>query len=137
MASGWRTTFAIALVVVAVCLEFTIRGRQAGPYAASVSAVVVARQLFIEDSSGQTRIWLGVENQYGDEEGPRFVMYDEKGQARLALRLVREEIEQSIYHEGRHAEVVSPDEADEQRNESKDATIVMFNEQARIDVSLW
>jgi hypothetical protein len=122
-------------VLAAFAVELGIRSRQVGPCAAVVAGVVVTHSLFLEDLEGRTRAWLGVENQYGDEEGPRLVLYDEKGQARLALRLVRENIEQSVYGEDKHAEVV-PSQVGHDEPESKEPALVMFDKDGKINLSL-
>lgn len=78
---------AIALALLAYNVLTTERGRYAGPYAGIAARVVRTQMLFIEDSAGRARAWLGVENVFDDEPGARLVFYDEKGLARLALRI--------------------------------------------------
>jgi hypothetical protein len=123
-------------MLAAFGVELRVRSRQVGPYGGLVAGVVVTHELFLEDLKGRTRAWLGVENQYGDEEGPRLVLYDENGQARLALRLVREKIEQSFYREDKHAEIV-PSQAGHDEPELKEPALVMFDKDGKINVSLW
>jgi hypothetical protein len=136
IAPTWRTAVAIGLMLAAFGVELGVRSRQVGPYGGLVAGVVVTHELFLEDLKGRTRAWLGVENQYGDEEGPRLVLYDEKGQARLALRLVREKIEQSFYKKDKHAEVV-PSQVEDDEPESKEPALVMFDKDGKINLSLW
>jgi hypothetical protein len=108
-----------------------------GPHTGVVAGVVVTRSLFLEDSEGRTRAWLGLESEYGDEHGPRLVFYDEKGQARLALRLVEERRERDL--DRPDAEVV-PTEGDSEKSkltEPAEPALVMFNEDGKINLSLW
>lgn len=135
-APNWRT---IIVVVLAIGAYYVQEGKlwiTRGPCAGFVGSVVAARTLFIVDSKGRTRAWLGVENQYGDEEGPRLVLYNEKGQARLALRLVRENIEQSPYTEGKHAEV-APSQVEDDELELKEPALVMFDINGKINLCIW
>jgi hypothetical protein len=135
-APNWRTIVVIALAFGAYHVQQGKLWVMQGPRAGFVGSVVAARTLFIMDSEGRTRAWLGVENQYGDEEGPRLVLYNEKGQARLALRLVRENIEQGLYTEGKHAEVV-PSQAGDDKPELKEPALVMFDIDGKINLCIW
>lgn len=81
-----QTAAAIGLALLAYNVLTTDWGRYAGPYAGIAARVLRTQMLFIEDSAGRARAWLGVENEFDDETGARFVFYDEKGRARLALR---------------------------------------------------
>lgn len=82
----WQTAAAIGLALLAYNVITTDWGRYAGPYAGIATRLVRTQMLFIEDSGGRARAWLGVENEFDDETGARLVFYDEKGRARLALR---------------------------------------------------
>ncbi len=125
LAPSWHSVIAVALIVGAYGVQTGDWGRKAGPYASIVAHVIVTRSLFLEDSEGRTRGWLGLENEYGDEHGPRLVLYDAKGQARLALRNVWEEVE-AADEEGREAEVV-PSQEDEDGDEfGPEPTLVVF-----------
>ena len=77
---------AIGLALFAYNVLTADWGRYAGPYAGVAARVLRTQMLFIEDSTGRARAWLGVENEFDDETGARLVFYDEKGRARLALR---------------------------------------------------
>ncbi len=138
LAPSWRTAAAIGLMLAALALRIGPGAWQLGPYAAAVAGVVVTRELFLEDSQGRTRAWLGVANEYGDEKGPRLVLYDERGQARLSLRLIGEKTERldADRLEGKHAEVV-PTEPAEDKSERTEPALVMFNQEGDINLSLW
>jgi hypothetical protein len=139
VAPNFRTLTAIGLMLAAYGVQLAVRKQRRTLPSAVVTGAVVTRMLFVEDSKGRTRAWLGVENEYGDEEGPRLVLYDEKGQARLALRLVHEDIEQASYNEGKHAEVVCPQDEDDGDDEAqpKAPALVMFDDDGDISLSVW
>ena len=82
-----QTAAAIALALLAYYALTTDWGRYPGPYAGIAARVVRTQMLFIEDSAGRARAWLGVEDEFDDEIGPRLVFYDEQGRARLGIRL--------------------------------------------------
>jgi hypothetical protein len=106
VAPSMRTVAAIALALAALVVELLAAKQVVGPYAAVVADVVVTRELFLEDSEGRTRAWLGVEA-FGDETGAKLVLYDSKGQARLSLRDVEERFEYPD-EEAREAEPPAP-----------------------------
>jgi len=135
-APNWRTIIVVVLAIGAYHVQEGKLWIMRGPWAGFVGSVLAARTLFIVDSKGRTRAWLGVENQYGDEEGPRLVLYNEKGQARLALRLVRENIEQGPYTEGKHAEV-APSQVEDDERELKEPALVMFDINGKINLCIW
>ena len=99
-----QTAAAIALALLAYNVLTTDWGRYAGPYAGIAARVVRAQMLFIEDSAGRPRAWLGVENKFDDERGARLVFYDAQGRARLAFRFSDNEFD--FGGEGQGAEVV-------------------------------
>jgi hypothetical protein len=101
-----QTAAAIALALLAYNVLTTEWGRYAGPYAGIAARVVRTQMLFIEDSAGRARAWLGVENQFDDEQGARLVFYDEKGRARLALRIAGKAYDHD--HDGRACAEVVP-----------------------------
>lgn len=76
-----QTAAAIALALLAYNVLTTDWGRYAGPLAGIAARVVRTQMLFVEDSAGRARAWLGVEDEYGDEPGARLVFYDRKGRA--------------------------------------------------------
>jgi hypothetical protein len=137
IAPNWRTTVATVLALGAYHVWRRRLWTVEGPCGGFVGGAFVARNFFILDSKGRTRVWLGVENEYGDEEGPRLVMYNENGQARLALRLVRENIEQGPNVEGRHAEVVENENTVIKQSDVTDPALVMFGQDGKIKLALW
>jgi len=138
VAPSWRGIAAVALVVAAYHVLRNRLWTVEGPCAGFVGGALVARSLFIIDSKARTRAWLGMDNQYGDEEGPRLVFYDWAGQAKLALRLVRETSEQipENIHD-RHAEVVQREKDGEEELNHNEPALVMFNKKGIINISLW
>jgi len=137
VAPSWRTVVAIGLMLAAYGVIQADWGAKRGPYAAVVAGVIVTRSLFLTDSEGLTRAWLGLENEYGDEHGPRLVLYDEKGQPRAALRLIDEQKERNVnVHDGPDAEVVPRGEGPDE-SERTEPALVMFGRGGRISLSLW
>lgn len=107
-----QSAAAIALALLAYNVLTANWGTYAGPYAGIAARVLRTQMLFIEDSAGRARAWLGVENEFSDEKGARLVFYDDKGRARLAVRFA-DKVLDDPYGNGARAEVTPGQVADE------------------------